>query len=242
MQTPSGGGGEPTGQNGNPQSDNAVPLSQQETTRIVHEQIQSEAEAPVHSFLPHASPKAKRAQAERAIPADLLPDFRNLGNKRGGLHTELGTNDVNQIRQALTAAQKKPIAPVKTTHVRQPSSATTPRTPRTPSTASGTAPTTTTASSRIPEWYRVGWTAFSSTPNPGGPPLLAASEKKLDDPLEQAVATLFYNRWWNNTAAIFVIGIVFWCLGRIGGGFVTFGTGCLFVGKYLLGPYKIVHY
>lgn len=229
MQTPNGGAGagRPTEQ----QLDHAAPLSQQETTRIVHEQVASEAEAPVHSFQPHSSPTAKRAQAERAIPADLLPDFRNLGNKRGGLHTELGTNDVNQIRQALTAAQRKPIAPVKTTHIRQSSTTT----PRTPSSASGTAAaatTTTASSSRIPEWYRVGWTAFSSTPNPGGPPLLAASEKKLDDPLEQAVATLFYNRWWNNTAVIFVIGIVFWCLGRIGGGFVTFCIGCLFVGKY----------
>lgn len=111
MQTPNGGAGagRPTEQ----QLDHAAPLSQQETTRIAHEQVASEAEAPVHSFQPHSSPTAKRAQAERAIPADLLPDFRNLGNKRGGLHTELGTNDVNQIRQALTAAQRKPIAPVK---------------------------------------------------------------------------------------------------------------------------------
>lgn len=179
--------------------------------------VQRQADTAVYSFDPDESISAKR----EAINSDIvLPDFRNLGNKQTGLQTELGTSDVNQIKDALSAAQKKPvIQPVKTKHVRKPSAAT-PRTLYTPQ-----APQV----SRIPEWYRVGWTALSSQPNPGGPFQLAASEKKAEDALERAVSALLYKDGWNHAGAVFLIGVAFWVLGKLGGGIVTFCIGFLFV-------------
>lgn len=191
------------------------------------ERIQHESETPVHDFDPAQTPQAKRTEAERHIPADMLPDFRNLGNKRGGLYTELGSSDVAVIKEALSAAQqKKVIAPVKTT---RPSPATgdtgTPRTPRTP--AAGAAAGT---SSRVPEWYRVGWTAFSRLKNPGGPSQLAACENKPVDPWASLAHKILYADYLERHSAIFAIGLVFWLLGWLGGGLITLGGGLLFVG------------
>ncbi|KAI9266580.1 C2 domain-containing protein [Phascolomyces articulosus] len=223
--------------NGNTEPQQPQPQREQQLEMVAaaNAHIKQQAETPIHSFDRDASPGAKREEAERGIPKDLLPDFRNLGTKRGGLHTELGTSDVEQIKQALSAAQKKPIAPVKTTGHKRLSSGgpRTPRTPRTPSGTSGAATATATDSqSRIPEWYRVGWTAFSTQPNPGGPIQLAAAENKLEDPLERMVSFLFFSKWWGQGGAIFTIGVIFWSLGTLGGGFITFGVGCLFVLTY----------
>lgn len=195
------------------------------TTAVAIQQVQENAASTVHSFDPDVTPQVKREEAERNIPADMLPDFRNLGNKRGGLQTELGSSNVDDIKQALSAAQKKPvIAPVKVGTRTTPKSPSTPRTPRTPA-AGGT------VSTRIPEWYKVGWTAFSTMPNPGGALLLAATESKPRDPIARTVSILLYADWLRDLGPIFVIGVVFWLLGTLGGGIITYAVGCLFVGK-----------
>ncbi|KAG2225823.1 hypothetical protein INT45_007067, partial [Circinella minor] len=218
--------------NGNDTNQQRQRREQLEMVANANAHIMQQAKTPIHSFDPDAAPKVKREEAERNIPKDLLPDFRNFGNKRGGLQTELGTSDVEQIKQALSAAQKKPIAPVKTTGHKRLSSG--PRTPRTPRTPSGTtaAALPDSLQSRIPEWYRVGWTAFSTRPNPGGPIQLAAAENKAEDPLENMVSFLFFSEWWGQGGAVFTIGIIFWLLGTLGGGFITFAIGCLFVLTY----------
>jgi hypothetical protein len=146
----------------------------------------------------------------------MMPDFRNFGNKNG-LQTELGTSNANDIMQALTDAQRKPLTAAQALK----------RTPSLKSTQDQHHP----MQQRIPDWYRVGWTAFSAKPNPGGALPFLATEKRMDDELDTVFGGVWHLAWWQQTGTIFAIGTVSWCVASLGGGPVSFIVLCLFIGK-----------
>ncbi|KAG0171493.1 hypothetical protein DFQ28_001023 [Apophysomyces sp. BC1034] len=180
------------------------------------------------------------AEALREIPKDILPDFRNLGN-RAGLQTELGTSDATEIIQALTNAQRKPVPQPVQIHKPLKRSSTarsqlhTPKSPRTPKSPPTAAVPP--SSAGIPDWFRTGWTAFSTKTNPGGSLPFRATEK-AENPLEAIVSELIYSEWWTNAGVVLVVGVIFWQLSRMGGGLVTFLVACLFLATY----YQITSY
>ncbi|CAO3634755.1 unnamed protein product [Cunninghamella echinulata] len=99
---------------------------------------------------------------------------------------------------------------------------------------------------RIPSWYRVGWTAFSSKPNPGGIlPILATEKTTIQaDSLEEEeekggkqveeglFEKLYYMEWLRQTGSIVLIGTFSWVLATYGGGTVTFIVLCFFLITY----------
>ncbi|KAF7721951.1 hypothetical protein EC973_003912 [Apophysomyces ossiformis] len=198
------------------------------------ERIVEEDKAPYASSMDDYEDNVS-SEALPEIPKNIIPDFRNLSN-RAGLQTELGTSDASEIIQALTNAQRKPIPqPVQTGRQLKRSSTArsqlrTPKSPKTPKLASQ-AEAIPPSSGGIPDWFRTGWTAFSTKTNPGGP-LPYKATKKEANPFEHLISELFYSEWWSSTGVIFVVGIIFWQLARMGGGVVTFLVASLFVATY----------
>ncbi|KAI8391474.1 C2 domain-containing protein [Radiomyces spectabilis] len=198
-------------------------------------EIMQTSDTTVHVFDPDIHPEQKRAEAERDIPPNLIPDFRNLGHRKG-LQTELGTYDVHEVMQALASAQLKPIKPtdiqVSRTKSRRMSTAS-PRSPKSPT--NGTIP-----SARIPDHWNIGWTSLSSRPNPGGATHLRANEKN-NDPTTEILFLLFRGEGLQDTIMIFVVGIGAWTLATFGFGVATFLFLCLAVGLYLQLDYQRFH-
>lgn len=161
-------------------------------------------------------------------PRDMMPDFRNLGKNNHGLQTELGTSNAQDIMQALALAQRKPLPSSSSTYTTLKRSSTlTSQKSTTSASAEHQQPT----QQRIPDWYRVGWTAFSAKPNPGGPlPFLATEKAKVEDH-DMMFDGLWQLDWWQQTGVIFVIGTGSWLLAYLGGGPVSFIVLCLFLGK-----------
>ncbi|KAI9029637.1 C2 domain-containing protein [Phycomyces nitens] len=160
----------------------------------------------------------------------MLPDFRNLGNRQSGLHTELKTSDATEIVNAIEAAQKKPVVkPIKSSNTLRRSYTGRSGTLRTPKTPAG--PASSSHGPRIPDWFRVGWTSFSTKRNPGGSLNMRATDKK-DDPLDECLETLFYGDAWQHSGIIFVIGFLAWLFAVLGGGLPTIIAGTMFLGTY----------
>ncbi|ORX52810.1 hypothetical protein DM01DRAFT_1336589 [Hesseltinella vesiculosa] len=135
-------------------------------------------------------------------PRDLLPDFRNIGHQHHGIQTELGTCNAQDIIHALQLAQQKPTD----IELKQ------------PDVTDQTSP----PQQRIPEWYRVGWTAFSEMENPGGSLNILATEHQPLNDVDAAFDFVWHSLWLQQTGAIFVIGITAWLLARVGGGWIVF--------------------
>ncbi|KAI8337582.1 C2 domain-containing protein [Chlamydoabsidia padenii] len=162
---------------------------------------------------------------EEVRPRDMMPDFRNFVGKTNGLQTELGTSDANDIMQALADAQRKPLpSPQRTTSLK--------RSNTTASHKSTTSHKSTNLNQRIPDWYRVGWTAFSAKPNPGGALPFLATEKRKETELNTVFGQAWHLEWWRQTGVIFTIGTVSWLVAYLGGGAVTFIVLCLFLASY----------
>ncbi|OAD70667.1 hypothetical protein PHYBLDRAFT_115328 [Phycomyces blakesleeanus NRRL 1555(-)] len=162
----------------------------------------------------------------------MLPDFRNLGNRHQGLQTELETSDANEILHALEAAQKKPVvnpglrhsSTLRRSYTGRSGTLKTPKTPAAGSSHGSHAP-------RIPDWFRVGWTSFSTKRNPGGSLNLRATEKK-DNSIDECLETLYFGETWHHSGIIFVTGFLAWLFSTWGCGLPTIIAGAMFLGTY----------
>lgn len=186
------------------------------------------------------TPEQKRAQAEDNIQHTGLSEAFSKSQEKhrtGHLATDLGTSDTAQVMQALASANAKPVADTK-----QPSH-------DEPSTAVAPTPSNKTPGSFPPA--RVGWTAFSSLPNPGDEKTMEAlketfstdalvdmfkgsrnsdgSETLSNDLLAQYLNESYYGEWYHN-AGVMIFSVVFtWLLTKFGGGLMM----CLVVGAFL---------
>ncbi|KAI8083251.1 C2 domain-containing protein [Gilbertella persicaria] len=166
---------------------------------------------------------------ETFIPEGKVPDFRSLGRHQEGFATEIGSSDADKIKQAIEAAQKKPleadVQPMK----------------RTASYIKRKQPVVHTiggyrVSKPLPDTSRIGWTAFSNALNPGGSlNILAIEKNKGKTETERAFHVLTsppYGGHWQDFGIIFVIGIGFWLIVQLGAGTGIFIFCLFFVGSY----------
>ncbi|GAN04893.1 tricalbin [Mucor ambiguus] len=192
------------------------------------EKIQQTSDTPVHTFDADLPPEVKRAQAEAHIPKDFVPDLRSFGRHQEGFATEIGSSDADKIKQAIIEATQKSVSqndmPKRTQSKR--------RQPQQPvvNTIAGYR-----VSHPLPDDSRIGWTAFSNATNPGGSlGIMALEKKKSDGTVDALYSTLLspFDEHWQDYGVIFVIGIGFWLLVKIGGGTGSFIFGLLFVASY----------
>lgn len=203
-------------------------METQEEIKAV-EQIQQTSDTPVHTFKVDESPELKRAQAEAHIPKDFVPDLRSLGRNQEGFATEIGSSDANKIKQAIIEATQKSVgqnvAPKRTQSKRRQNQHQQPVV----NTIAGYR-----VSHPLPDDSRIGWTAFSNAINPGGSlGILATEKKKSDNTVDALYSTLLspFDEEWQDYGVIFVIGVGFWVLVKLGAGTGSFIFGLLFVGK-----------
>jgi Ca2+-dependent lipid-binding protein len=168
--------------------------------------------ANVHSFDENMTPQQKKEQIEKQIPAEMLPPQKESTQQPGGMATDVDTVDAEQIRLTAAMAEKKPTADITTTGIgNQPKS------------DPG-------AFTKIPNYYRSGWTAFSNLQNPGGSIQLRAAEKPEDvfgDQLEEG----WYGEWWQNAGVLLFTGFFTWLLMKMGAGLATVLVVCAFLGE-----------
>ncbi|CEP18998.1 hypothetical protein [Parasitella parasitica] len=147
--------------------------------------------------------------------ADLVPDLHGLAPAQG-LSTELNSHDTALTRETVTAAAQKSIPATTTLSAGMPG---------------GFIPPTT---SRIPEWYRTGWTSLAPGANPGGELDILAShfKKSLNDPLDEIMPNALYGEWYHNGAALFVTAFVSFVLAKMNAGLGSILLFCLFIASY----------
>lgn len=208
-------------------------MSQRQTDKeleIVHEIEKKNDATPVYSFDSEEAPAEKRAQAEAYIPKDFVPDLRSLGRNRDGFATEIGTSDADKIKQAIEAAQSKPLEQQQKVEKLKKSASTIKRRQQpVVHTIAGYR-----VNHPLPDDSHIGWTAFSRLINPGGSLNIPATEKSkteilTDTAFEHVVAP--FNENWQDYGVIFVIGIGFWLIVKLGGGIASFIFGLLFIGN-----------
>jgi hypothetical protein len=161
---------------------------------------------------------------------DLVPDLRSLGRNQDGFATEIGSSDADKIKQAIEAAQRKPIKEDMTKK----------STKKRPvvHTVAGYR-----VSKPLPDDARIGWTAFSNLINPGGSLGIVATEKKKTE-LTAELQYLFdimmspWNETWQDFGIIFIIGVGAWLAVQIGAGVGSFVCILLFVGKIYLEEWR----
>lgn len=171
---------------------------------------------PMNSELTHRKKKAGEI-------ADLVPDLHGISPARG-LSTELNTHDAVQTLETVAAAEQKSVPATTALSVGMPG---------------GFVPPT---KSRIPEWYRTGWTSFATGVNPGGELDILASRFKgnLNDPLDEIMPDFLYGEWYHNGAALFATAIVSFVLAKMNAGLGSILLFCLFIGKQKI--YAILYY
>ncbi|KAI8389419.1 C2 domain-containing protein [Blakeslea trispora] len=184
-----------------------------------------------------SSPKLEPVNSEAAtsyIPEGKVPDFRSLGRNQEGFTTEIGSSDAAKIKQAIEAAQRKPVEERQKesrADVKRTQSSIKRRQQPIIHTVGGYR-----VSKPLPDDARIGWTAFSNAINPGGSLGIMATEKKPgQDALENMVGFLTHPPLaedWQDYGVIFVIGIGFWLIVQLGAGMAIFLLGLLFVGTY----------
>jgi hypothetical protein len=172
--------------------------------------------------------EAVQTQAKHPIHhQELVPDLRSLGRNRDGFATEIGSSDADKIKQAIEAAQRKPIKEDTTVK----------KTKKRPvvHTIAGYR-----VSQPLPDDARIGWTAFSDKINPGGSLGITATEKKKTA-LTQELESLFnilaspWNESWQDFGIIFIIGVGAWLFVQIGaGGVGSFLCILLFIGNFVI--------
>lgn len=183
-------------------------------------------QTPVYNFEEEEPPASKRAQAENYIPQEVVPDFRSLGRNQDGFATEIGTSDADKIKQAIEAAQKKPIEQDSDKKLKK--SGSTRRRPVVHTIAGYR------VTHPLPDTSRIGWTAFSRAINPGGSLKIAATERKKSEDVDDMINVLLKpsDENWQDYGVIFVVGIAFWLMVKVSSGVGTLIMGLLFVGSY----------
>ncbi|KAI9025288.1 C2 domain-containing protein [Phycomyces nitens] len=212
-------------------SNSSPTLKQQsiEAHKAVNDCLEAESNGnTVHSFDPELSPEQKKAQAEQSSNRDLL------GSRKGSQKADLSTsNSVNSSQSKST----EPTLDDDNTLENTPGSF------------------KDKPQNGIPEWYNVGWTAFSALPNPGdesaikqlsqelGPDAVAELYKgsraqsatgNTDDLLGQIIGDKYYGKWFHNGAALGAAVVSTWLLTVFGFGLLS----CLVVGAFLATYYQ----
>ncbi|KAI9011886.1 C2 domain-containing protein [Phycomyces nitens] len=182
--------------------------------------------APIHTV------ESSTSAPKKLIPADIVPDLHAFA-KSDGLQTELATHDAREIKKVVTEAEKKPVIPSRVRKKLQISTGDTPNDQEETEspTMVGTFPNCPVPASRIPSWYKTGWTAFSTESNPGGSLNIKATQPKFHV-LDQVIPNMYYGEWWHNASALVVTGLMAWTIGKVGGGLGPVFLGCLFLGTY----------
>ncbi|KAI8376305.1 C2 domain-containing protein [Radiomyces spectabilis] len=206
---------------------------------VANEAIKTSApDSNVYTFDAELSPAQKEAQAEKKANLGTI-DKQAQENKAPPLATDLDTADTSDIAAAISSAGAKTVAPA-------------------PAKDQDTydIPGTFTEGYRkgLPDWYKVGWTAFSALPNPGDEvmmtnlsqhldadalaeifkPSRTDSGEKTDDLISQFLSEAYYGEWYHNTAAMIFAVFFTWLLTRFGAGLM----GCLVVGAFLATYYQ----
>ena len=208
------------------------PQSQaQEAQYLAQKHVENTAVTGVHTFDENMTPEQKRAQAEKQIPAEMLPN-KDKEQQPGVMATDVPSLDAQQIRMAAASAERKPaVAMTKASpgSVKPPTSENQVYTTsenqvhRAKSAPPG-------AFTKMPNYYRSGWTAFSALENPGGSIQLSAAEKP-EDPLGDQLNEALYGEWWHNASVLFFTGFFTWLLIKMGGGLASVMIVCAFLGK-----------
>lgn len=139
-----------------------------------------------------------------------LIDFRSLRHQQqDGFTTEIGSSDANKIKEAIEISQQKaPPTDTKKQKRQQPII----------NTIAGYR-----VSKPLPDTSRIGWTAFSSIINPGGSLGIRATENHCNDKSDTIN--------WQDSGIIFLVGLGFWAMIRLGGGVLFFVLGLFFISK-----------
>lgn len=185
----------------------------QEAQHLAQKHVENTAGTTVHTFDDSMTPEQKKEQAEKRIPADMLPS-KELNQEPGAMATDVPSVDAEQIRLAAASAEKKPTAPTATIAKSE----------------SQQQKSTPGAYTKIPNYYRCGWTAFSTLENPGGSIQLRAAEIP-EDPFGDQLKESWYGEWWHNSGVLFFTGFFTWFLIKMGGGLASVMVVCAFLGE-----------
>lgn len=179
----------------------------QQAQQLAQKHVEDTAGTTVHTFDPDMTPEQKREQAEKQVPAEMLPSKTLNKQEPGALPTDVPTVDAEKIRLTVAGAEKKPTAQTTVTATKE-----------TPG-----------AFTKIPNYYRSGWTAFSTLENPGGSIQLRAAEIP-EDPFGDQLKESWYGEWWHNAGVLFFTGFFTWLLIKMGGGLASVMVVCAFLG------------
>ncbi|KAI7888150.1 C2 domain-containing protein [Mucor mucedo] len=197
--------------------------------QAVHTALENENGAPVHTFDPDMSAQNKKAEAMKDVPVPKIMDLKSP------LATDIGSTDNQKVAEAFadpsTNAKSMSSSTKKTpgSFVEDPIKA------------------------GIPDWYNVGWTAFSNLPNPGDEKAMAEFSKTLteeqikdkyynsrssngevDDFIAQFISEKYYGEWYHNCGVVFVAIFFTWLLIKLRLGLMS----CLIVGAFFATYYR----
>lgn len=194
--------------------------------QAVHTALENENGAPVHTFDPDMSVKDKKAEALKGVPAPKIMD------PKLPLATDIGSTDNKKVAEAFADPA---------TNAKTKLSISTP-TKKTPGSFVENP-----IRDGIPDWYNVGWTAFSNLPNPGDEKAMAefaktlteeqikekyynsrSSNGEVDDFIAQFISEKYYGEWYHNCGVVFVAIFFTWLLIKLRLGLMS----CLIVGAF----------
>jgi Ca2+-dependent lipid-binding protein len=186
-------------------------------TNVVQE-LKDTSDTPVHTFTEDATPAQKREQVEELVDGPKVPDFRSLGKKQDGFATEIGTSDADQIKQKIAEAHEK--------EIQQPVTRQKKAVPVIHTIAGYR------VSKALPDDSRIGWTSLSNAKNPGGSLNIHAMEakKKLVQPI------FVFHQSWRDYGIIFIVGIGFHMIAKMG-----LGVGMIILALFTVGTYFMVN-
>lgn len=179
--------------------------------------LKNEGGAPVHTFNPDASAEEKKAKVMKTTTTLTKPDEI----QKPSLTTDIGSADTKKVAEAVSTTIHDKDAVKKT-----PGSF---------------------VDSGMPDWYKIGWTAFSNLPNPGDEKAMAeflkthtqeqvkeaffnsrSSNGDIDDLLAQFISDKYYGEWYHNCGVVFVAIFFTWLLIKLRLGLMS----CFIVGAF----------
>lgn len=217
----------------------------------------------VHVFDPEMSAEEKKAEVLKDVKVPSIP------NNKTPLHTDIGSTDTKKVVEAVSnapppapASAAKPFSPPPTPPNQLASTQIITPAKRSDSKSSSSEVNATDKSvksktpgsfvdepvkKKIPDWYNVGWTHYSTLPNPGDEMAMAEMKKSLSDEeikeqyyqsrsssgeyndfISQFINEKYYGEWYHNCGVVFVAIFFTWLLIKIRFGLFS----CLIVGAF----------